>query len=110
MNELGGFRNEVGVGLVGLDIEAKAALIEEAFWAALPFSPEDYASITTRLVRTDKPDPATNARAYTEPIGFTCGNHSSPANRFPVAKNQSSENASCNCVTTGPVVRPIRSG
>jgi hypothetical protein len=63
MNELGGFRNEVGVGLVGLDIEAKAALIEEAFWAALPYSPEDYASVSTRLVRTDKPDPGTNEEA-----------------------------------------------
>src|SRR3546814_9275677 len=45
MNELGGFRNEVGVGLVGLDIEEKAALVEAAFWEALPYSPEDYASV-----------------------------------------------------------------
>ncbi len=63
MNELGGFRNEVGIGLVGLDIEAKAELVEAAFWAALPFEPSDYASVSTRLVRTDKPDPATNEEA-----------------------------------------------
>lgn len=63
MNELGGFRNEVGIGLVGLDIEAKAALVEAAFWAAMPFTPADYASVSTRLVRTDKPDPATNEEA-----------------------------------------------
>ncbi len=66
MNELGGFRNEVGVALVGLDIEAKAALVEAAFWEALPYSPEDYASVSTRLVRTDKPDPATNEEAMAE--------------------------------------------
>ncbi|MCU4187408.1 DUF1446 domain-containing protein [Acidiferrimicrobium sp. IK] len=63
MNELGGFRNEVGIGLVGLDIEAKAELVEAAFWEALPYAREDYASVTTRLVRTDKPDPVTNEEA-----------------------------------------------
>ncbi len=63
MNELGGFRNEVGIGLVGLDIEAKAELVEAAFWEALPYAPEDYASVSTRLVRTDKLDPETNEEA-----------------------------------------------
>ncbi|QYG94482.1 DUF1446 domain-containing protein [Iamia sp. SCSIO 61187] len=63
MNELGGFRNEVAVGLVGLDIEEKAALVEAAFWEALPYGPDDYATVKTRLVRTDKPDPATNEEA-----------------------------------------------
>lgn len=66
MNELGGFRNEVGVALVGLDIEEKAALVEAAFWEALPYSPEDYASVSTRLVRTDKPDPETNEEAMAQ--------------------------------------------
>ncbi|QGG94072.1 acyclic terpene utilization AtuA family protein [Actinomarinicola tropica] len=66
MNELGGFRNEVGVALVGLDIEAKAALIEAAFWEVLPYSPEDYASVSTRLVRTDKEDPETNEEAMAQ--------------------------------------------
>ena len=63
MNELGGFRNEVAVALVGLDIEAKAALVEAAFWEAMPYSPNDYASVTTRLVRTDKEDPGSNEEA-----------------------------------------------
>ncbi len=63
MNELGGFRNEVGIGLTGLDIEEKAALVAAAFWAACPFGPEDYADVRTRLVRTDKADPATNEEA-----------------------------------------------
>jgi hypothetical protein len=63
MNEVGGFRQDLAVALTGLDVEAKAKLVEDAFWAACPYSPEDYESITTRLVRTDKPDPATNEEA-----------------------------------------------
>ncbi len=63
MNELGGYRNEVGVGLTGLDIEAKAALVEEAFWLACPHAPEDYESVTSHLTRTDKADPPTNEEA-----------------------------------------------
>lgn len=63
MNELGGYRNDLAVALTGLDIEAKAALVEEGFWAACPFAPGDFASVTTSVVRTDKPDPATNEEA-----------------------------------------------
>jgi hypothetical protein len=63
MNELGGFRNDIGIALVGLDIDAKAQLIEDAFWLACPQKRTDFASVTTRLVRTDKPDPATNEEA-----------------------------------------------
>jgi hypothetical protein len=63
MNELGGFRNDLGIALTGLDIEAKAQLVEEAFWTACPFERTDFASVTTRVVRTDKPDPASNEEA-----------------------------------------------
>jgi hypothetical protein len=63
MNELGGFRTDLGIALVGLDVEAKAALVEEAFWAACPYEPADFADVTTTLVRTDKEDPATNEEA-----------------------------------------------
>ncbi len=63
MNELGGFRRDVSIGLTGLDIEAKAALVEEAFWAACPDSPDDFDSIATALLRTDKVDPASNEEA-----------------------------------------------
>jgi hypothetical protein len=63
MNELGGFRNDVTIALTGLDIDAKAELVEEAFWLACPYGPDDFASVTTRLVRTDKPDPASNEEA-----------------------------------------------
>src|SRR5690606_26340496 len=63
LNRPGGFRNDVNVCLVGLDIEAKAKLVEDAFWAACPYRPSDYASVRTRLVRTDRPDPETNEQA-----------------------------------------------
>ena len=63
MNELGGFRNDMAVALVGLDVEEKAALVEEAFWTACPYEPSDFASVTTKVVRTDKEDPASNEEA-----------------------------------------------
>ena len=62
-NELGGYRSEITVGLTGLDIEAKAALVHDAFWRACPHGPGDYAKVTERVVRTDKADPATNEEA-----------------------------------------------
>lgn len=63
MNELGGYRKDLSVALTGLDIEAKAQLVEDAFWSACPFSPSDFESVTTRLVRSDKVDPTTNEEA-----------------------------------------------
>jgi len=63
LNRSGGFRNDMNVCLTGLDIEAKAKLIEDAFWVACPFAPDDFAQVTTRLMRTDQPDPASNEQA-----------------------------------------------
>jgi hypothetical protein len=63
MNELGGYRNDIGIALTGLDIEAKAQLVEDAFWEACPYKPEDFADVTARVVRTDKPDPPSNEEA-----------------------------------------------
>jgi len=63
LNRAGGLRNDINVCLVGLDVEAKAKLVEDAFWAACPYRPGDFASVRTRLVRTDKPDPETNEQA-----------------------------------------------
>ena len=37
MNELGGYRNDVAIALTGLDIEEKAALVEDGFWRACPY-------------------------------------------------------------------------
>src|ERR1700677_3237486 len=63
MNEIGGYRKDLSVALTGLDIEEKARLVENAFWRACPFSPDDYESVTTRLIRTDKGDPPSNEEA-----------------------------------------------
>jgi hypothetical protein len=63
MNEIGGYRKDLNVALTGLDIEAKARLVEEAFWIACPYGPEDFDSVTTQVIRTDKPDPPTNEEA-----------------------------------------------
>jgi hypothetical protein len=63
MNEIGGYRNDMAIALTGLDIEAKAKLIEEAFWVACPYTRDDFASVTTTLSRTDKVDPASNEEA-----------------------------------------------
>ncbi len=63
MNELGGFRTDLNVALTGLDIEAKAELVEAAFWRAASVAPDEIESVTTRLVRTDKADPASNEEA-----------------------------------------------
>jgi hypothetical protein len=63
INRPGGFRQDLNVCLTGLDIEAKAKLVEEAFWDACPFGPDDFDVVETRIVRTDKPDPQSNEEA-----------------------------------------------
>lgn len=63
MNRDGGYRNDMRVAVAGLDVEAKAKILEAAFWRACPYGPEDYAQVTMRLLRTDKPDPASNEEA-----------------------------------------------
>lgn len=63
MNRIGGYRLDLAIAMTGLDIDAKAALLDEAFWAACPHRREDFASVTRRVVRTDKPDPLTNEEA-----------------------------------------------
>jgi len=66
LNEVGGYRNDLSIALTGLDVEAKAALVERAFWRANRHAPADYRSVTTRLVRTDKADPGSNEEAAAE--------------------------------------------
>ncbi len=63
MNSWGGFRSDLAIALTGVDIDAKADLIERAFWRNCRHQPEDFASVTTAVVRTDKDDPATNEEA-----------------------------------------------
>ncbi|MFG2791527.1 acyclic terpene utilization AtuA family protein [Streptomyces sp. NPDC048419] len=61
LNRLGGFRNEVAFVLTGLDIEAKAALVQEQMTDALAKSPP--AEVRWDLVRTDKDDAGTEETA-----------------------------------------------
>lgn len=63
MNKLGGYRQDLTVALTGLDIEAKAALVESAFWEQSPVKRSEIASVTSRVIRTDKVDPSTNEEA-----------------------------------------------
>ncbi len=63
MNRWGGYRSDLHVALVGLDIEAKAELLEQILWRACPHKTEDFDSVTVTLDRTDKADPATNTEA-----------------------------------------------
>ena len=63
MNELGGYRNSFTVALTGLDVDAKAEFAQAAFWDACPVAPADFAFIESRVVHTDKPDPATQEEA-----------------------------------------------
>lgn len=63
MNEIGGYRQDVSLAMVGLDIEEKAALVEEAFWLACPSEPDEFDEVSITLDRTDKADPASNPEA-----------------------------------------------
>ncbi len=63
MNRNGGYRNDMRVALAGLDVDAKARVVEAAFWRACPYAPRDYQQVTTRVLRTEKADPASNEEA-----------------------------------------------
>ncbi len=63
MNEVGGYRNDIGIALTGLDIDAKAELVSRVFWANCPFDRDDFASVSERVVRTTHDDPDSNEAA-----------------------------------------------
>lgn len=58
-----GYRNSMTFCLTGLDIEAKADLVERTFWGQQKGGKEAFAYTNTQLIRTDKPNPATNEEA-----------------------------------------------
>jgi hypothetical protein len=66
LNYAGGWRSTLTLYLTGLDIEAKAALVERALWAAIPGGRDAFDAVEVSLLRTDKPDPATNAEAMAQ--------------------------------------------
>ncbi|WP_207844344.1 acyclic terpene utilization AtuA family protein [Williamsia soli] len=55
----GGWRNETTFVLTGLNVEEKAELAEELLWLQMYCGREDFDSVTTRLLRADRPNPAT---------------------------------------------------
>ncbi len=59
----GGWRNETTFVLTGTDIEAKAELALAALWDAVPGGEKSFDDVTVRLLRADRPDPATIAEA-----------------------------------------------
>jgi len=62
LNYLGGYRNTATLVLTGLGIEEKAALARRALFAALG-GEERFAAVDARLVRTDRPDAASEEAA-----------------------------------------------
>ena len=66
LNYSGGWRSTLTLYLTGLDIEEKAALVERALWAAIPGGRGAFDAVEVSLLRTDKPDPATNAEAMAQ--------------------------------------------
>ena len=60
LNHLAGFRNEITMILTGLDIEAKAELVQGQFESALDPAPAD---LTWTLTRLDQPDAPTQQQA-----------------------------------------------
>jgi len=63
INYLGGFRNSVTFILAGLDIEAKARLVERTLWELVGGS-EQFAETHVSLSRSDRPDPGDNEEAF----------------------------------------------
>lgn len=63
MNSWGGFRSDLNLAITGLDVEAKAELLEAAFWRSAPYGPDDFDSVTSTVVRTDHVDPGSNEAA-----------------------------------------------
>jgi hypothetical protein len=62
INLLGGWRNTMTFVLTGLDIEAKADLVQRTLWASLGGA-ESFADHDVRLIRTDRADAPTNEQA-----------------------------------------------
>ena len=63
INLEGGYRNSMTFCLTGLDIAAKAKLVEDSFWPHQRGGRAAFAETATRLVRSDKENPASNEQA-----------------------------------------------
>lgn len=59
-------RTTLTMFLCGLAIEEKAALFERALWASVPGGRASFSEVDVQLLRTDRPDPATNEQAWAQ--------------------------------------------
>jgi hypothetical protein len=66
LNYVGGFRTTVTLALTGLDIEAKAALVERTLWDKIPGGKAAFAEVDVQLLRTDHEDPVSNEQAVAQ--------------------------------------------
>jgi hypothetical protein len=66
INYEGGHRTTSTMLLTGLDIEAKAALLERGLWSSIPGGREAFDDVTVQLIRSDHDDPATNEEAVAQ--------------------------------------------
>ncbi|HET6963362.1 MAG TPA: acyclic terpene utilization AtuA family protein [Acidimicrobiales bacterium] len=63
LNYQGGWRSTTTLYLTGLDIDAKADLVERTLWGSFPGGREAFDEVDVALLRTDKPDPQSNEEA-----------------------------------------------
>ena len=63
INTLGGHKNSMTVILTGLDIEKKAAIVEETLFDRLG-GYDQFQTVNVQLVRSDKSDPSNNDEAF----------------------------------------------
>ncbi len=66
MNYLGGYRNGFAFALTGLDIDAKAALLDEQLFSQFPGGRDHFDQVRTQLIRSDKADPDSNEEAVAQ--------------------------------------------
>ena len=63
INTLGGFRNGFEILITGLDIEAKARVLSDAFFNNIG-GKEQFDDVSIELIRSDKENPQTNEEAF----------------------------------------------
>ncbi len=63
INNLGGYRNSMTLILTGLDIEAKAKIVEDALFSSIG-GKEQFASAEVQLIPSQQTDPDTNEAAF----------------------------------------------
>src|SRR5581483_560494 len=64
INLPGGYKATLSFLLTGLDVEAKADLLQRSLWATV--AADQFDSVETSLLRTDQADPASNEAAMAE--------------------------------------------